>query len=78
MCMIPCQHHPQFQYLVWIRMYHTVILVAHGDGHQLYSRKILLVMTAVPFFMTANCQRDGTGQKWVQTAIYGRYVPRKF
>jgi hypothetical protein len=44
----------------------------YGDGRQVYARKMPLVKTAVPFFMTTNCQRDGTGQKRAQTAVYGR------
>ena len=44
----------------------------YGDGCRFYARKMPLVKTAVPVFMTTNCQRDGTGEKRVQTAVYGR------
>ena len=44
----------------------------YGDGRRFYARKMPLVKTAVPFFMTTNCQQDRTGEKRVQTAVYGR------
>jgi len=44
----------------------------YGDSRQFYTCKKLLVMKNGMAFLTVNCQRDGTGQKRVQMAVYGR------
>ena len=85
-CMEPQKHSGMLAHTLRWRFFHqlecrlmtsiTISRAAHrpyyGDGRQFYTCKKLLVMKNGTAFLTVNCQWDGTGQKWVQMAIYGR------